>query len=761
MQAKQTLLLLPRSATITNIDKEIMKTEQANNQASKETEKLIALEAFELIKNCFGKIAPFWPLKNLIATNPLQGFENIALEDALTKSAAYFEQPECPEELKQINIMTIKWLQVFFDEGQASIKMPLTEQGLYAAWSQLVIYDEKLHNNKQVSIAFLKSLPKKPEDAIAICLSKLSISRNDTESFVTLLLTTLPGWASYIKYRTEWAAIKSYLNHVAQIDYIAMRLVIVTLLWPNAKSLIDWHEKTLQKSTPVDLEKIEAAEKKYQAHLLNNLSLQKEAPETNKKAQLVFCIDPRAEPFRRALESTEHYETLGVAGFFGIPIKITDAITGSSYASCPVLLTPKFEIIESGVNTETLLQQKTEYAHLAALKNIYYSLMYTFSAPFALVETLGPVTAIWMLLKNLAPVLAEKISSCLVNIIKTPHTANPLIDNIPLEEQCTYAETTLRAIGLTNNFAPLVIFCGHGSSTENNAYASALDCGACGGHPGGGSARVFAAILNSSDVKLHLAKKGIVIPATTYFIAAEHNTTTDNVVLFNTFSSPEIDKLENDLAKAAKINTQTRLNKLTSKKFSSNASSEIVCRSKDWAQVRPEWGLANNAAFIAAPRYITYNVNLDGRCFLHSYDYTQDPEEQFLTSILTAPMIVAQWINMQYLFSSINNVAYGAGSKITANITSKIGIMQGNASDLMTGFPLQSVYSDDKTPYHSPQRLIVLVYAPTSKINKVIEQQAILQKLFGNGWIKMTAIDPTTHIAYILNRTLSWEKATH
>jgi uncharacterized protein YbcC (UPF0753/DUF2309 family) len=114
---------------------------------------------------------------------------------------------------------------------------------------------------------------------------------------------------------------------------------------------------------------------------------------------------------------------------------------------------------------------------------------------------------------------------------------------------------------------------------------------------------------------------------------------------------------------------------------------------------------------------------------------------------------------MQYLFSTIDNVAYGAGSKITKNITSKIGVMQGNASDLMTGLPLQSVYSSDDEPYHDPQRLMTIVYAPTYKIDKVIQEQAILKKLFGNGWIKMTAIDPESHTAYMLNRSLYWEKA--
>lgn len=121
-------------------------------------------------------------------------------------------------------------------------------------------------------------------------------------------------------------------------------------------------------------------------------------------------------------------------------------------------------------------------------------------------------------------------------------------------------------------------------------------------------------------------------------------------------------------------------------------------------------------------------------------------------------MIVAQWINAQYFFSTFNNIAYGAGSKITKNITGKIGVMQGNASDLMTGLPLQSVYISDTESYHEMQRLMTIVYALRSIINRIIDQQNILKRLFSNGWVTLSCLDPTDNITYLLNRDLEWKK---
>lgn len=713
-----------------------------------------ALLAPDMIKAAFGKVAPFWPLKNLIAVNPLQGLEDMPIEEALKLAGAYFQQPDLPQEMESVNRETIKWLQVFFDDGQATISMPLRKHGLYAAWRKLAVYDKNLHGHDAGRQQWLRGLPESPQQAIAECLLRLSIAKNERETFLTLMLTTLPGWAAHVKYRTEWAGPDATHPHrITQPDYLAMRLAITTLLWPKAKSLLAWHAQAMKRGRTSPIDALREAETAYRLPLLKTLAQQTPRPPHTPEAQWVFCIDVRSEPFRRNLEAMGDYQTLGFAGFFGIPVQITDGVTGDSHASCPVLLTPTHTVKESPCGHQPCSHDRMGYERIMRIKRLYQSVKYTFTAPFALVEGIGIASGAWMALRSISPGLAYRLKSSATNRLRPPQPVAPSLDGIRLAEQSAYAGNALRMMGLTSHFAPVVVFCGHGSATQNNAYATALDCGACGGRHGASNARILAAILNNPEVRATLAQTGIAIPQATRFIAAEHNTTTDEVTLYGAVP----DKLKADLEKARQANSRQRLKHIQRPNGNTHDSR---LRAQDWAQVRPEWGLARNAAFIAAPRDLTAALDLQGRCFLHSYDYQQDPQGSSLAVILTAPLVVAEWINMQYLFSTLDNAAYGGGSKITQNITGKIGIMQGNASDLMTGLPLQSVYSSDTRPYHEPQRLMGVVYAPRRMISTIVQAQPVLQKLFGNGWVQLACIDPHTHHAYFLGRDLAWQ-STH
>lgn len=719
------------------------------------------------IKKSWAKISPFWPLTNLIAVNPLQGLEDLPIEKALVEGAVFFEQKKFPKPMELINRQTIKWLQAFFDEGQATIGMPLRTDGLYKAWKKHAYFDKQIHGGDFKKKQWLLGLSESPETAITDCLLKLNIPKESQSIFMTLMLTTLPGWASHIKYRTNWTEGESLHPHpISEADYMAVRLIITSLLWEDAAELIQWHKKSkelqIKKISPIKA--IEKTETEYLLPLLRKLESQMIDESTVPDAQIVFCIDVRSEPFRRALESRGHYETFGFAGFFGIPVRIKNAITEELYSSCPVLLKPQNTVNESPCSSQICVQDHKGYQKLNTLKALYQSLKYNFTTSFALVELLGLAAGFWMALRSLTPILAIKCRSSITERIRPNVALRPSLENISFSDQCAFAESALRVIGLTKNFSSLIVLCGHGSATQNNAYATVLDCGACGGHHGASNARILAKILNTRKVCEHLNQAGIFIPKSTHFLAAEHNTTADEVEIYSADThdmsfEKKIKKLKDDLKAAGRINSQQRSKDMGFNADENKSAKHTKLRSIDWAQVRPEWGLARNASFIVAPRNMTKNIDLEGRAFLHSYDYRQDPDGRILTLILTAPMVVAQWINSQYLFSTLDNVAYGSGSKVTKNITGKIGIMQGNASDLMSGLPLQSVYSSDKEAYHETVRLMTIVYAPSSFIDKIIEKQSVLQKLFHNGWVLLICIDPeNTNHHYFLDRDLTWRR---
>ncbi len=724
----------------------------------------------ELVARAADVVAPVWPLKTFIAVNPLQGLEHLPFEQAVIEAK---RQRNCESSdiagFECVNRELIKWCSAYFDEGQAIIRMPGRDLGFYHAFRELAQYDRRLNRSKAAK-ALLASLPESPENAISESLNQLRIPKNQQVSFIRQSLAALAGWAGYVKWKENWECSSDRSKRPATlVEFVAVRLILTQILWPEASVT-----ESSDSVTPPYLIDLRYNETLYREMLLNRLLPQAKTivSTSNLKradAQLVFCIDVRSEPFRRAIEAQGHYETLGFAGFFGLPVRVKAYDEDQPHDSCPVLIKPSHVVCEHILESDSAhVRRHKRVRSLRQIPSDFYQwLKYNFATPFALVEMIGPWLGLKMLTRMFKPLLvpgsnfSEKVSTTLLPHIQT----EPLLDDITLIQQADYAESALRMMGLTDNLAPLIVFCGHGSSTTNNAYASALDCGACGGNHGGGNARILAAILNRHEVRSMLADRGLQIPTDTLFVAAEHDTTTDHVEIYhpNELSEQDQEQLESlraSLAKAGIKNSKTRAGNFGLLKLSdASAAKETKRRSIDWAEVRPEWGLARNAAFIIGPRRLTRSLNLEGRSFLHSYDWKTDPAGKFLTTILTAPMVVAQWINSQYLFSTLDNVAYGAGSKITHNVTGKIGVMQGNASDLMHGLPLQSVFAADDEPYHEPLRLLTVVYAQRSTLDSIIHSQDVLKKLFGNGWVTLVCIDPDDNQSYLLNRELEWQTA--
>ncbi len=654
-----------------------------------------------------------------------------------------------------------------YDEGQALWGNPWKGVPMYQAWREAALLSWRMDSLGIKGFReVVRDLPDTPYEAIGWMLQKLQIPQGHWRGFLLSELFSIPGWASYIKYRVREAE-GAGVRDADLVGLLAMRLAYdVALAISHEKHQQANLQALIAQAVPAQADPSDAlapsrevccryvlqhaTEISFRQELLSQLKDRDVAePAVDRKlAQLVFCIDVRSEVMRRHLESlTGSIETFGFAGFFGIPLEYVPLGETCGTPQCPVLIRPSLCVHEtvSGAEETVVASAVRSRKETRTARKLWKSFQTSAASCFSFVESVGLTYFAKLLTDSLRwtrPIRPSHRDGLTIrgSAELGPDLSTATAHRWPLNKRMDVAESILRNLGLTSNFARIVILCGHGADVVNNPYKAGLDCGACGGHSGEPNARIAAGILNDPQVREALHARGIEIPDDTFFIAAVHNTTTDEVNLFDLEPLPEshfgeLALLEHWLDEAGELCRHER-----SQRMRNSGSEDLFRRSRDWSETRPEWGLANNAAFIIAPRSRTLNIDLGGRAFMHSYDAKQDPDTKVLELIMTAPMIVTNWINMQYYASAVDNRSFGSGNKAIHNVVGQFGVLLGNGGDLMTGLPWQSVH-DGKEFQHEPMRLLVVIEATREAVQTIIEKHAMVRELVSNGWMTLVVLE--------------------
>ena len=682
----------------------------------------------------------------------------------------------------------------YFDVQQADWQ-PERSQGLYAFWRETLQHDHgigvlmgapELHRS-------LKALPPTHEDAQRWVLQRLGLPPAVWAEYLEAVLLTVNGWASWCAY-LGWQARLAGGTDQHLRELLAIRLAWGAILleckgeaasqqavaalqnaWKRAPALLQAAEDALLVDEIWQIALERGFQRQLAEQLLQtadpNLPVQQlvQVPrQVQVQVQAAFCIDVRSEPMRRALETAfPGMQTIGFAGFFGLPMAYTPFATSATRPQLPGLLAPSVHATDSlvcpmpsGGHDATASAALRVAAEQARTDRLTWTAQWNAasrwpSAAFSAVESFG-MGYLGSMGQWLRPGQHDRPRDDQYGVpARYRPMCRPQLLGLDLEAQITLAAGILRAMGLTQDLAPLVLLVGHGSQSHNNAHAAALDCGACCGQTGEVNARSLALLLNTVSVRSGLRAHGISIPDDTQFVAALHNTTTDDIEGFDLdlvsgMGRSSWDRLQPTLTRAGEQVRRERAQALGLNPAArpTELHQQLRQRANDGAQTRPEWGLANNAALLIAPRKRSHGLPLNGRSFLHDYDAEQDPDGSRLEMLMTAPMLVSHWINWQYHASTCDPVHLGSGNKLLHNVVGgNIGVFEGNGGDLRVGLSRQSVH-DGTRCMHEPLRLTVVLDAPQWAIARVLEKHSVVRQLVDNGWLHLWRFEGTKLLRY-------------
>lgn len=589
-----------------------------------------------------------------------------------------------------------------------------------------------------------------PQEILKTCLERIVGDPRHFDDYLLEMSLEHPGWSGMVSVIEKNPSLLSRPRKVSLLEFLALELLLefdflisekglhfVSPKIPDQKdstSELSLHFKTLEVLQ-------DAFEWRFHSTFLDEIreglkigaAIESKGPEV----QVFFCIDDRNCSIRRHLESLNpKIETFGVPGHFGLDYYFLPARQSEMLKMCPVPL-----------KAGHVLMERQETKGSGEFDLFLHPSRQTLVWSWILSYILGWVAGLRLVRQMFSPGKSIATSSALdrINVSSTPEFLKSsdqppfkgLSVGFELNEIAERVHFVLRSAGLVDNFAPLVVICGHGATTSNNPHYAAYECGACSGKPGGLNARVFSEMANLKEVRALLAAKGINIPNSTIFVGALHDTARDEVHFFGEPESLSTD-FKMTLAKALESNAKERSERFLN--FPSGVSSAFAHRrakQRSFAiyETRPELNHTNNCLLIIGQRALTKGVFLDRRAFLNSYDPKLDPTGELLLQILKAAIPVCVGINLEYYFSRVANRTFGAGTKLPHNVVGLIGVANGTEGDLKTGLPLQMV------DLHDPLRLLVLVQSSREIVDKVLFDAPEITKQLANRWFHLVVLE--------------------
>jgi hypothetical protein len=641
------------------------------------------------------------------------------------------------------------------DEGQAILGRA-GRPGLFATWRRRMLAERGASSARLSTAA--DELPATAEELVPRALDALEIAAPDRPRYLEALILDVLGWASWCAY----LAAQPGGSREPLRDLLAIRLGWeLVLLRAGGDDVARAFRRAKAGWAGLEDAALEARRADWVLQRALEIALHRrggaalvaaprEGVEEAPVVDLVFCIDVRAEPVRRALEAAAPgLRTRGFAGFFGLAAEYVSAGVDAARPQLPGPIAPRVRVTDEGVPAAVAARRRSRLLAADAWARAAARPL----TSFGVVESLGLGFAAGLVrdalgLGDARADRADRAGLDAVDHARRAPTLTSHVDGAPiaLEERVAIAESILRGMSLVVTFAPIVVIVGHASSTRNNPHAGALDCGACSGNSGEVNARAAAALLEEPAVREGLARRGIDVPRATRFVAAVHDTTTDELELLDTRGCDPraLARLRVALAEASRRARRERAERLGLGDLDdARLRDAAFARARDVSEVRPEWGLAGNAALVLAPRERTRHVDLGGRAFLHEYACELDADFRVLEALLTAPLVVAHLINLQYYASTVDPRRFGSGDKTLHDVVGgRIGVFEGSGGDLRVGLPLQCLH-DGARWVHEPLRLAVYVDAPRAAIDGVIAKHERLRHLVEHGFVFLHRIDAT------------------